>query len=343
MRTSSNITGLSAKSLWQSKKGLGMFFLLFIASSPASTAELTLPGYQREDGAIVLHYGGDRIDFYFASKALLAAKALGLNIDVAASAWIEWAINQQLEDGRFDRICIEGDDYRHCDKADADDAVLAVWVELLLTIAPKEGLPSHWHKSWQQANNYLVSLLLDRTRGIYVISRSQRVGLLMDNIEVYSAFNAMADYYIRLGDAGRAQLMKQRAAQLKERIVHTFWRSKPGMFNVSTDEYDDHGFYPDVVAQLYPLLAGMVVPGQDARTDYNDWIKLNRQAWLVQGDTDYPWGLVALLASQMGDDLSVECWVEKATPLRHGPHWNVLEEAVFQGLNDRAGKHTRLD
>lgn len=329
-------------SLWRDAKYLYLFLLLSGLASPLVAAELTLPGYQRGDGAIVLHYGGDRIDPYFASKALLVAKAAGLNVDVAAKAWVEWVITQQLEDGRFFRMCIDGANYLHCEKADADDALLAVWIELLLSIASEEGMPTHWHKSWQQASNYLFSLLFDRKRGIFYISRSERVGLLMDNVEVYSALNTTADYYARKGDAGRAQLMRQRATQLNKDIVQTFWQPQQHVFAVSTEEYEHHGFYPDAVAQLYPLLARMTAPGHDARSIYRDWMQEHQQAWLEQGKHDYPWGLVALLANQMEDRASVGCWIEHAQPLRHGQRWNVLEEVVFQGLNKDDNKQQNM-
>ncbi len=315
-----------------------IFLLHGSLTLPVVAAELTLQGYQQQDGAIMLHHGGDRIDPYFASKALLVAKAAGLDVDAAAKAWIEWAITQQLEDGRFDRMCRDENSYRHCEKADADDAMLAVWIELLLSIAPADEMPVHWHKSWQRASSYLLSLLFDRHLGIFLVSRNERIGLLMDNVEVYSALNSMADYYNRKGDAGRSQLMSQRASQLAKRIVQTFWQPLQGVFSVSTEEYEKHGFYPDAVAQLYPLFAGLATPGRDAWLVYRDWMQTHEQAWLAQGKHDYPWGLVALLASQMGDDTSVDCWFKHARPLRHGQHWNVLEEVVYQGLSESGAK-----
>eukprot|EP00952_Eustigmatos_sp_NYUAD-ZCMA_P001332 5991-Eustigmatos_ZCMA.PRE.1 len=93
--------------------------------------ELHMPGYQRPDGAITTYLSGDSIDPYFATKALLVAQDAGLDNAAAARRWINWLLPQQLADGRFERYCLKGERFLPCRPADADDALLATWMELL--------------------------------------------------------------------------------------------------------------------------------------------------------------------------------------------------------------------
>lgn len=317
---------------------LQILFLLIcqttlIVSATAMSVELELPGYQRHDGAMTVHINGDTIDPYFATKALLAAQEAGLDIRRSGMKWIEWALQHQRSDGSFDRFCIKDEDYIVCAHADADDAMMAVWIELLIKLTPPTGMPSSWETSLRLASRYL-SGLHDKDTGIYFISNTLRVGLLMDNVEVYSAQKTLREFYSASGDTARARIVANEAAQLRRNIVRVFWQPRLKNLRVSTQDNTKSGFYPDQVAQLYPLIANMPIP-LDKNTIYTRWMASNRQAWLWRTDIDYPWGLVALAASKMADHDSVKCWLAHARPLRHGQHWNILEETLYQAFAAR--------
>src|SRR5690606_2097993 len=82
--------------------------------------------------------------------------------------------------------------------ADADDAMLAVWIELLYRVAPSKGMPASWKKSIAKAQSQLDALY-NAKQGIYHISSSLPVGLLMDNVEISLAFKNIANDQRRLG------------------------------------------------------------------------------------------------------------------------------------------------
>jgi hypothetical protein len=46
---------------------------------------------------------------------------------------------------------------------------------------------------------------------------------------------------------------------------------------------------------------------------------------------------VALTALKLGDAETAQCWLGRATPLRFGQRWNVLEEAIHPALVARPG------
>ena len=71
---------------------------------------------------------------------------------------------------------------------------------------------------------------------------------------------------------------------------------------------------------------------QEAGPYYREWMKTHRAVWLKQGEADYPWGLIAVLALGQNDKASARCWLRQATPLRHSSRWAVTDEASLQIL-----------
>jgi hypothetical protein len=308
---------------------------------PRPGAALSLGVYQRPDGAITVMAGGDRVDPYFAAKALLAAHEGSLDAASPAAAWISWALPRQRPDGRIDRFCVERAEYTPCARADADDAMMALWMELLVTFAPAAGLSRERAASLDRAAAYLDGLR-DPVTGVYRISREEPTALFMDNVEVYSAFRAMAVYHARLGDGERAASWRRRAERLRDDVVRVF-REPGGGFRVSTQpSRHPPAFYPDDVAQLFPILADLPVPGWDRAAEYGRWMRAHRDAWLEQRGSDYPWGLVAQAAARMGDAATARCWASRAAPYRHGRRWNVLEEAIYLAFVARWGPEAVL-
>jgi len=286
--------------------------------------------YQDKDGAITVYAQGDIVDPYFATKALLAADAAGLDVRVAASAWIGWLLPRQLPDGRFERYCRSDSKWTACQEADADDAMLALWLELLHAMAPWHGIPAEWEGSRARAEQHLASLR-DERLGVYLIAHANPVALLMDNTEIYSALRTVARKLTFAGQWSRARQASDRAEDLRRAIVRVFWDRTANNFRVSTQLSETNKFYPEIVAQLYPAMSGMHASTTPAKA-WRDWRERHAARWATLEVDEYPWGLVALTAYRHGDaDIALQ-WLGRAEPLRNTPRWNVLEEAVFQGL-----------
>lgn len=286
--------------------------------------------YQDRDGAITVYARGDFVDPYFATKALLAADAAGLDTREVASAWIGWLLPRQLPDGRFERYCRVASEWTACQDADADDAMLALWLELLHTMAPWHGIPPEWERSRAKAEQHLAGLR-DERLGVYVISHAEPVALLMDNTEIYGALRTVARKLMLSGQWSAARQVSASADDLERAIVRVFWAGPTGGFRVSTQLSKTNEFYPDIVAQLYPAMNGMPMPLVPAEA-WRHWRDRHASSWATLEVDEFPWGLVALTAHRYGDaDIALE-WLERAEPLRNTPRWNILEEAVFQGL-----------
>ena len=304
------------------------------------------PGvFQEADGAIPIIHNDDRVDAYFAIKALLTARDAGLDIKKPGTKFVEWLLPRQKADGRFERYLRQHGAvglaaWKANDIADADDALLAMWVELLYTLAPESGLPVEWRESAMRAGAHLTSLR-DR-RGIYYIARDNRVGLFMDNSEIYSSFVSIARDQTRLGHTKAAAQTTALARQLAVDIQKVFWDGKHSRFLVSTQIIPESKFYPDATAQVFPMLTGLETPAAANAQVFDKWLSHHGSDWLSMKYDEYPWGLVAFAAWKMGDHNTALAWQNKNRALRHGSRWTVVEEAVFQGLEANLASGPRL-
>jgi len=304
--------------------------MLTYAGIDDKAGEFVAKRYQQPDGAITVYVDGDNVDPYFSIKALLAAHAHGLDIRRSAEAWIEWLIPKQLSDGRFERYCRQpGETWQSCAPADADDALLALWLEILHALSPDKGLPTRWRQSATRAEKHL-STLLDRELGVYRVSQEQPIALLMDNVEVYAALSAVARHQKRFGLHAKSRKTAVKAKNLRRAIDRVFWQSNLRMYRASLHEEPVDRFYPDIVAQIYPWLAGMNTPAGNKLKEYMRWREQYAQDWLTLELDEFPWGLVALASLKFHDRETALRWYESASPLRHSPRWNILEEAAYQ-------------
>jgi hypothetical protein len=314
------------------------FFLLLLicwSESAAPHAQQFEPqNYQTDEGALLLQNAGNYIEPYFATKALLMAEDAGLDIRQSGLAWIRWGLAHQNSQGLFERYCQKTDGTWHeCGAADADDSMLALWLQLLYRMAPGSGLPSQWRSSAGKAESRL-SHLRNRRLGLYHVSSLNHAALLMDNVEVYSALRDIASAKSRFGDEKGARQTAKDADNLASAIQHVFWNQHAQWYRPSMQKTPPR-FYPDVVAQVYPWLAGLSAPGQDVQVLWTRWKSRFAPAWLESSYDPHPWGLVALAALKTGDKSSVICWLTHSQSLRYSSRWNVLEEAVYQGLEQR--------
>jgi hypothetical protein len=296
--------------------------------SPAVFAKaaprLELDGYTDKSGAITILHGGDSADPYFAMQALLLAHDNGMDISVPAEKFVKWLLPHQKPDGTFDRFCRSaGKKWTSCKSADADDSLLALWMKLLQTMPAQLKNNPAWIKSHPISERSLAHLF-QPSRGIYMVSPLVLHGLFMDNLEVWSVKDHLK------------QPKQQIEAKKLARATHdTFWDPVNKRFLVSTQleqRSQKPAFYPDHVAQVFPLLVDFPLLPADAKPYYRNWMAAHRADWLSQGKHDYPWGLLAVLALRQDDKASARCWLREAAPLRHSSRWAITDETSLQIL-----------
>lgn len=296
--------------------------LLAATGSAMAATRLDLSSYSDADGAITVLHRGESADPYFAMQALLLARENGLDISAPAQKFAQWLVPKQKPDGTFDRFCRTGSTpWVSCKTADADDSLLAIWMKLL------ETMPAHVKATPALVKSYAISKnalehLFQPSRGIYMVSPVYLHGLFMDNLEVWSLKS-------HLKQPGQ----RAEADKLATAIQATFWEPVNKRFLVSTQleqRAEKAAFYPDHVAQIFPMLVGFPLLPQDAASYYASWMRQHRAEWLAQGKTDYPWGLLAVLALRQNDKATARCWVRESQGLRHSPRWAVTDEVAYQ-------------
>jgi hypothetical protein len=292
---------------------------------------LDLSAYQHPDGSIPIRAGGSVVDPYFPTKALIVAHEAGLDVRAPALAWIDWLRARQRPDGRFARYCGGPATWTVCGEEDADDSMLALWMQLLYTMSPSNRLSAEWMATAIAAESYLDTVR-DPATGVYQISRAQPTSLFMDNVEVYAALRESAAAWRRYGDRRHADRLAGLADALALAIERTFRRSGRGDYSVSTQPRTDLAFYPDAVAQTYPWLTGFPSHQSGHRRQFQLWLRKYGKQW-TSAKLDYPWGLVALTAAKVGERKAAMAWRRRAAPLRNTLRWNILEESAFQSLS----------
>jgi hypothetical protein len=203
--------------------------------------------------------------------------------------------------------------------------MLALWLRFLESQPYDLQAPPDWQKSRAAARQSLRRLE-DKGRGIYMVSPVFLQGLFMDNLEVWAWGPSHAGVQSPANpDFGRT-------------IHAVFWDPGQKRYHVSTQleqRLAEPAFYPDAVAQIFPLLVRFPhVPGGNAAW-YAQWMRQHRATWLQQVRSDFAWGLVAIAALEQGDRASAACWLRFAMPARGGPHWTVTDEVVAQVLQAR--------
>jgi len=309
--------------------GLLMALTLAVQALPAFAQSIDLSGHQEPSGAITVYHHGDTVDPYFATKALLMM-GKGEQARRQAFAWIDWVRKYQSPEGLFSRYTRPaGGKWENSAPADADDAMLALWLQLLYRTAPDTGLPEAWLSSASNASRQLEALYM-ADKGIYQISASLPVGLLMDNIEIYDAFSSMARDMRRMGQFSLATRYQNKADMLRASITAVFYDSVHGEYLVSTQKRDAvPAFYPEAVAQLFPVMYRLL-ESQELAKAYQEWMKANDQLWFSQKTEDFPWGLIAITAIEMDDVARASCWAQRSEPLRYSARWNVVEDVALQ-------------
>ena len=310
--------------------GVVIFFTstLALAGLPTKRA-LDLKGFAEPSGAITILETGSIIDPYFTIQALLLARENGLDNAALAERWAEWLIARQRPDGSFDRFCRTGPVWLGCKSADADDALLAIWCKFLDTMPELLKNRATWRKSYDAAAKTLAQLR-DQNRGVYLVSPLFQHGLFMDNLEIWSYKSARPGF-----------LQSLEAREFARAIRTTFWDAKSQRFLVSTQPEQKNlsqTFYPEHVAQIFPLLFDFPLVPADSHVYYQRWMKQHRAVWLQQVKSDYAWGLLALLAWKQKDVESAECWLRESLPYQQTGHWTVTDEVVSQILQQKGLK-----
>jgi len=283
---------------------------------------------QHASGAFAMTPGHLHINPYFAnlgaSSLLHSTEHLG-----AIERYLDWYLANIKLDGTIDDFNVVKGRLVSTGSADSTDSYAATFLSLV-----SGWLQSGGNADWVKAN----MPQLRRVEGA-ILAVTDRDGLtwakpyypyklLMDNCEVYRGWRDWAQTLNRIGLVEEAEAATKRADKLLASI-HRF-RSPDGTWawaltrvGLRLNSYPGR-FYPDAVAQLFPILFGL--------TDSPAGYLVFRQAhpeWTHLRTTNFPWMLIAEVARLSNDHAAVTEALNKAQidfPTQQWP-WFITESA----------------
>jgi len=269
-----------------------------------------LPG-----GAVFTAYPGQlKIVPYFANLALYGLAAWGCYLDRVRD-YLDWylahlevpdryGIKGSVYDYLIDASGVEVSTFSY-DSSDAYGATFLTLVRLYYEASSDIAwLNGHRQELELVAGAVLATLQRD---GLTLARPDWRVKYLMDNCEVY---RGLSDYAWLLASgwqdgeqANRFETLAQRVKRAVEAKMRVNGAYCPAVYRAGIRLRPNwKKWYPDALAQLFPIINGVLEPGEEvARCLYANFLR-NYSRWYQQsGPEQFTTTLVAYAAALMGD------------------------------------------
>ncbi|WP_338818014.1 hypothetical protein MTCOM_19060 [Moorella thermoacetica] len=278
---------------------------------------------QLASGAVITAYPGQpKIVPYFGHLALYGLAAWGFSLS-RVRAYLDWYL-AHLE--RPDRYGVTGTVYDYYldergaevpaytyDSSDSYAATFLILVRLYYGISgDRAWLEDHWPELDLVAGAMLATLQKDNL----TLARSDwRVKYLMDNCEVYRGLKDYAWLLAKAGNTGEAERYEALAGKVKEAMeakMRVNGGYCPAIYRAGLRRRPNwKKWYPDALAQLFPIITGVLTPREEAaRRLYANFLR-NYPHWYRQTQQEnFITTLVAYAATLMEDRWRVRQYVE---------------------------------
>lgn len=272
---------------------------------------------QGGDGQIYMNgeKAGDINPYFSCHAALGLLESTGSlapsDADIAAVRdYLNWHTARLIESGGITGT------YRYTDgslvrtkKADSVDAYLGTYLELLgkyaLTCGSAKTL-----EHWDDGVSLAVSTLRKLTFGSLTnVSFKNDTQYMMDNLEVWKGLCVLESCFQAgvLPEKGLSQIRADADAMrqgLESAVTEVFWNGELGCWRVTPDDsgFDGEKFYPDGIAQIYPLIFGFPVENGERQAQlYRQFT--DKFAWQeIRSDgKTFLWAMTSLAAANAGD------------------------------------------
>ncbi len=311
-----------------------------------TTDDEYLISLQRSDGSICMTPERDRTVPYFANLSAMVMLDNPKRTS-CVKGYLLWYLRHL---NRPDRYGLHGTVYDYTYQGDVEisamdydsaDSYAATYLSLVyryLQVSGDSEFVSDHLSDLERVAGVLIQLQ-DRD-GLIWAKPGYPLKYLMDNAENYLG---IADFSAILANVGLHDLSlfyAERAQLLRAAIEVNLWDETTGRYHWALDllgrphPYRPGRWYPDGMAQLYPVLYGLDEPDSArAKALYADF---NQQfpGWpLLVKDDPYPWALAAYVATLMGDfaRATEAVRIMEAEHIRAPgqPYWYNLEHAFY--------------
>lgn len=283
---------------------------------------------QHASGAFAMTPAQLHINPYFAN---VGAASLLYSADYLPTVerYLDWYLTHLNPDGTIHDFHVVNDRLIGAGSADSTDSYAATFLSLVNGWFQAGGNPTWVTANMPQLKSIEGAILAVTDRdGLTWAKPYYPYKLLMDNCEVYQGWRDWAEVLNRIGRNDEAKVASQRADRLLASI-HRFrspdgsWAWALSRIGLRLDSYPGR-FYPDGVAQLFPILFGLT----DSPAGYLAFRQAHPQWWQLR-TTDFPWMLVVQVAKLSNDTTAVTAALTQAErdfPTQRWP-WFINESA----------------
>jgi len=310
-------------------------------------AKWIIETHQLPSGAIVTSYPErQRIVPYFAHLALYGVIEAGGQED-RVRAYLNWYL-AHLE--RPDRFGIYGTVYDYTvatngeeipeGSYDSSDSYAATFLTLVWRYYLATRETSWLKKHKDELETVAGAILATRDKDGLTLARPDwQVKYLMDNCEVYEGLQNYAFLQEEVwGDKHKAYFYQKLARKVKEAILRKMWVGEgfcPAIYRFGLRLRPNwKKWYPDALAQLFPLICGLLKPkDKEARLIYTAFLR-NYPDWHRSVSAlSFTTPLVAWAAALMGDSERVRTYFkeveEKILKAGRPWPWHAAEGGIF--------------
>lgn len=259
------------------------------------------------------------INPYFASitaDALInCADKEDKTVETAVKKYIEWHFEHINKENDYNGI--EGTIYdykvlrngenleeRSTYTYDSADSYASVFLTLLWDYYKKTGDKSVICENKDMVDK-IVNVIFQLQDELYTIAKPDyNVIYLMDNSEVYAGISSAYNIYKNVVDDEKT---KKRIRDMKEsyedKFENDWFDGEHFRISLGTDKYFSRQFYPDAIAQLFPVIYD-ISDDSNSKKIYRDFCKnwnWNRLDYYTSGETKFFWGEVFYCGVIMGD------------------------------------------
>lgn len=313
----------------------------------AEEAKWIIAHNQLSSGAVITCYPGrPRIVPYFAHLALYGVVEAG-GYKERVGAYLDWYM-AHLE--KPDRYGLYGTvyDYTVADDGteipeqsyDSSDSYGATFLTLLWRYFRATGEPD-WLLTHKEDLEMVARAVLATRQddGLTLARPDWPVKYLMDNCEVYEGLlNYAALLETVWGEEAKASFYRQAALKIKEALQRKMWTGEgycPAVYRWGWRRRPHwKKWYPDVLAQFFPLICGVLEPrSPEAAVIYRAFLR-NYPNWhIVSSSSDFTSPLIAWAAALMGDEKRLSIYfreiAEKVIARGHPWPWHAAEAGIL--------------
>lgn len=275
---------------------------------------------QRSTGAIAMTPGQGGVNPYFANLAARALLTRPGHLE-AVQRYMDWYLAHLNPDGTMDDYVVRDGRESATGDADSTDSYAATFLTLVAAWTEAGGDAAWLHKNRPglEAVAGAIGAVTDDD-GLTWAKPGYGHKLLMDNCEVYRGWADWSRLLQNQGDQLGAVAARSRAGRVLAALPR--FRQPGGVWGWAIDrkgrliQSDAAEFYPDAVAQVFPLIWGLTDdPGGYAALD------ANQPAWRSLQVGDFPWLLPAYAAARAGDAAAVRQTLQAVTARHPDLRW----------------------